>query len=88
MQPMVIQSILDLFQHFARVMRTKRVYSKQWIYGLLACLWYLKDQRVYKSLLDYYVLSVLPSPAMLVSDGKGLSDGILKFSKVVRPTGG
>ena len=23
------QSILDLFQHFARVMRTKRVYSKK-----------------------------------------------------------
>ena len=76
-----------MFQHFARVMRTKRVYSK-WVYGLLAFLWYLKDQRVYKSLLDYHVLSVPPSPVMLVSDGIGLSDSNLKFSKIVRPTRG
>ena len=86
MQPMV-QSILDLFQNFARVMRTKRVYYR-WVYGLLACLWYLKDQRVYKSLLDYHVLSVPPSPAMLVSDGIGLSDSNLKFGKIVRTTRG
>ena len=47
-----------------------------------------KDQRVYKSLLDYYVLSVLPSPAMLESDGIGWSDSNLEFGKIVRPTGG
>ena len=28
-QSMVCQSFLDLFQHFARVMRTKRDYSKK-----------------------------------------------------------
>ena len=66
-------------------MRTKRVYSK-WVYGLLACLWYLKDQRVYKSLLDYYVLNVLPSPAMLVSDGIGLLDSSLEFGEIARLT--
>ena len=47
-----------------------------------------KDQRVYKSLLDYYVLNVLPSPAMLVSDGIGLSDSNLVFGQIVRPTRG
>ena len=52
-----------------------------------ACLFkYLKDQRVYKSLLDYYELNVLPSPAMLVSDGIGLSDSSLEFGEIVRLT--
>ena len=52
-----------------------------------ACLFMVpKDQRVYKSLLDYYVLNVLPSPAMLVSDGIGLSDSSLEFGKIVRLT--
>ena len=45
-----------------------------------------KDQRVYKSLLDCHVLSVLPSPAMLVSDGKGLSESSLEFGEIVRLT--
>ena len=49
---------------------------------------YLKDQRVYKSLLDCHVLSVPPSPAMLVSDGIDKFDGNLEFDKIVRPTGG
>ena len=66
-------------------MRTKRVYFK-WIYGLLAGLRYLKDQKVYKSLLNCHVLSVPPSPAMLVSDGIGLSDSSLEFGKIVRLT--
>ena len=52
-----------------------------------ACLFIIpKDQKVYKSLLDYYVLSVLPSPAMLVSDGVGLSDSSLEFGEIVRLT--
>ena len=49
---------------------------------------YLKDQRVYKILLDYHVLSVPLSPAMLVSDEIGLSDSNLEFGKIVRPTRG
>ena len=54
-----------------------------------ACLFkYLKDQRVYKSFLDYHVLSVPPSPVMLVSDGIGLSDRNLESGKILRSTRG
>ena len=54
-----------------------------WATCLFKC---LKDQRVYDNLLDYHVLSVPPSPAMLVSDGIGLFDINLEFGKIVRPT--
>ena len=69
MQPMV-QSILDLFQHFARVMRTKRDYSKKMSLWTACLFMVLKEQKVYKSLLEFYALSVSPSPVLLVSDGE------------------